>query len=150
MNGRCTTGAVALVALGVAGALLAPGLLGGGDALAQPSSAPARPPAAFVIEAPVEAAAVPAAPGVQTVGATIPRAVLARDVAVAAGRLRTPVLLTDPGVRAEARLVGAPTECRAALVPATVVWLDCAAPPGDLELVVVAQDGSILASRHVS
>lgn len=149
MNKRLATVVVTL-ALTVGAGLLV--LAPAGDAPGPAAPAQAAPgeaePAALSAPRPVAAQA--AAPGVQSVGATIPRVVLAREVGPAAGRLRTPVLLTDPGIEAVARVVGGPAQCSRELVPATVVWVDCAVPSGALRLEVIDGSGAVLVSRDLS
>jgi len=147
MNKQLATGAVTIAAVG-AGALLvvAPGPATGTSAV-PPASQPSA--ASAPLEAPGLVASAASVPGAQAVGMTIPTVVLAHEVAVEHGRLRTPVLLTDPSVQAVARVAGGPPSCSQGLVAATVVWIDCAVVGTTLRLEVVDASGGVVASRRI-
>lgn len=149
MNGRFTTGAVTLVALGLVAALVAPGWPQAAEPWTHGRAAALTTPIEVVVDDAVHVAAVPAAPGVQSVGVSIPQVVLAGRIAVRDGRLRTPVLLTDPSVAAAARVRGASGACTVQLRAGAVSWLDCAVPSGRLTVEVVDAAGTVLVSSPV-
>jgi len=153
MNKGLATGAVMLAMAGAAAALaLSPGAALSASSAATtkiPAASPVPAAPAAAVSAPDAVASAATAPGVQSVGMSVPRVVLARHVAVSAGHLRTPVLLTDPSVQASARVVGAPRSCSRELVAAAVVWVECAVPAGALTLEVVDGSGAVLTSRPI-
>jgi hypothetical protein len=75
----------------------------------------------------------------------VPVIAFAQTVRVVRGRLRTPVLLTDPRLNGVASVPGA-RGCRVRLAPGVAAWLDCSVsavhPP---RVVVTLSDGTRLA-----
>ncbi|MBI1378678.1 MAG: hypothetical protein GC157_14540 [Frankiales bacterium] len=86
----------------------------------------------------------PAAPRA-TATVEVPAVALTEHVVASAGRIRTPLLLTEPGARAVAR-VEPGGRCAVRLEPGEVAWLSCAASPGD-RVVVRLSDGRRAAQR---
>jgi hypothetical protein len=66
-------------------------------------------------------------------------------VTVVGGRIRVPLLLTDPASAAVARVEG--TACSVRLQPTRVTWLDCPVRYARARLVVVDDDGEVLLRR---
>jgi hypothetical protein len=74
-----------------------------------------------------------------TMSVTVPAVAFTARVVASDGRLRVPVLLTDPTVTARARLASAPT-CGVDLVQGVTGWIDCPVS-GATTLVVTLSDG---------
>lgn len=96
------------------------------------------------VPAPARAVAAGAA---QRVSVFVPRLVAPRSVTIVGGRIKVPLLLTDPASTAVARVEG--TACSVRLQPARVTWLDCPVRNGRARLVVVDDDGEVLL-RHAA
>ena len=96
--------------------------------------------------APAASAGSPGA-GAGGVGVSVPAVAFTEQVVVTAGRLRTPVLVTESGSTGVASVVGLPG-CSVPAEPGVVAWLDCAYPEDGRQLTVQVVLGGGVVYTH--